>query len=206
MSDPSLADRPETYVDDRIETLRDQLYGEEVMVDTAVVDDVLVGISTHRVLMLAPDDAMGPVFQSVALPNVTGFVTGAGGKQAFGTRAIRTGIYSAVLLGAGNFVDLDGLIDPISPPSGAGIGGVLSLVDLLIQAIGLVDDGLVVLGLLALIASLYFVGRYLGSRDRYFEVTVAGGDHLRIPVGKGADPPIDRLEAAVEKASNASVS
>ncbi len=206
MSEPSLADRPETDSDDGIETLRDQLYGDEVMVDTAAIDDVLIGISTHPVLTLAPEATGGPVLQSVTLPNVVGFGMAAGGKQAFGTRAVRTGIYSVILLGADLFVDLEGLIDPISPPSGAGIGGVLSLVDLLINAIGLVDDGLLVLGLLALVATLYFAGRYLGSRDRYFEVTVAGGDHLRVPVGRGGNPPIDRLEAAVEKASNASVS
>lgn len=206
MSDPSLADRPETYIDEEVETLREQLYEGEIMVDSATVADTLVGISTHRVLTLAPEATERRAFRTVHLPNVEGFTTGIGGKAAFAGRAVRTGIYTVLLVGAGLVVDLEGLIEPVDAPAGVGIGSVLRLVDLLIAAISLVDEFLLGLGLLSLGVTAYFVVRYIVSRDRYFEVVVTGGDPLRIPIDRSVRPPVDRLEEAVEKASNASVS
>lgn len=204
MSDPSLADRPETYIDEDVETLDNQLYEGEIMVDTATVGETLVGISTHRFLSLPPETTDRRRFQSVALPNVRGFRTATGGKSAFRTRAIQAGIYTALLIGAGLMVDFQGMITAVEPPSGAGLEPVLNLVDLLIVSLGFVDELLLGLGLLALVVTVYYVGRFLGSRNRYFEVVIAGGDPLRIPLDAGARPPVDRLEEAVEKASNTS--
>lgn len=206
MSDPSLADRPETYIDEDIELLRSQLYEGELMIDTATVDELLIGISTHRLFALTGEDMAATTLQTVMLPNVVGFGTTTGGKQAYGLRTVRTGIYAVLLLGAGLFVDLEGLISPVAAPSGAGIGGVVSMVNLLIDLVALVDDVLLGVGLLSLVGALFFAARYLASRDRYFEVTVSGDEPIRIPIDAEARPPIDRLEEALEKASNASVS
>jgi len=205
MSDPSLADRPETYIDEDIELLRSQLYEGELMIDTATVDELLIGVSTHRLFALATQDRAEKTLQTVKLPNVEGFETSTGGKQAYGMRAVRTGIYAVLLLGAGIVVDLEGLITPVAAPSGAGIGGVMRMVDLLIELVALVDDILLGAGLLFLMGALFFVTRYLASRDRYFEVAVTGDDFIRIPITAEVRPPIDRLEEALEKASNASV-
>lgn len=204
MNDPSLADRPETYIDEEVETLDNQLYDGEIMVDTATVGETLVGISTHRLLSLTPETTDRRRFRSVALPNVQGFRTATGGMAAFRTRAIQAGIYTALLIGAGLLVDLQGMITTVEPPQGTGLGPVLNLVDLLIASLGFVDEFLLGLGLLALMVTVYYVGRYLGSRNRYFEVIIAGGDPVRIPLDAGARPPVDRLEEAVEKASNTS--
>ena len=205
MSDPSLADRPETYIDEDIELLRSQLYEGELMIDTATVDDVLIGISTHRLFALTAEEIDSTTLQTVMLPNVEGFETTAGGKQAYGIRAVRTGIYSVLLLGAGTFVDLEGLISPVTAPAGAGIGGVLTMVNRLIELVSFVDDALLVTGLVFLAGALFFTAKYLASRDRYFEVIVSGSETVRLPIDSEVRPPIDRLEEALEKASNASV-
>jgi hypothetical protein len=205
MSDPSLADRPETYIDEDIELLRSQLYEGEFMIDTATVDDILVGVSTHRLFALTAEEKDSTTLQSVMLPNVEGFETTAGGKQAYGLRAVRTGMYAVLLLGTGAIVDLDGLISPVATPAGAGIGGVLNMVNRLIELVSFVDEVLLGAGLLFLAGALFFAVKYLASRDRYFEVTVSGSEPIRIPIDSEVRPPIDRLEEALEKASNASV-
>lgn len=180
------------------------LYGGESLVDEASVDTARIAVTTHRVVALTPNGP-GARYQTVDRPNVTGVAVQSQGDLEDAVRAIRFGIYSAVLLGAGALIDLDGMIQPVDVPEGTGLGGVIGTVTMITQAFALIDDLLLAAGLVVLPIALFFCARYLRGRERNLEVGVAGDDPLRVPApdAGAAEAAATRIEAALETASNA---
>lgn len=181
------------------------LYGGEVLVSEAPVGDAQIAVTSHRVLALSPNGDV-PRFQALDRPNVAGVGVRTGGETEDLLGAVRFGVYAAILLGAGALLDFEGIIGPVEAPSGVGIGGVMSLLDTITRLLAMLDEGLLVGGLLLLMVSLFYVSQYLSGRQRYLEVSSHGDEPVRIPIGKHipTGAAIDRLETALGKASNAS--
>ena len=171
-------------------------YGGEELREVAVVRSGAVGLTSHRVLVLRPDGP-GARFRAVDRPNVTGIAVRTSGPTAHRDRAVTAAVAAGVLLVAGSLIDLGGFVEPVAAPEGMGIGGLLTLVDVLIAALGLLDEALLLIGLGALLWALGFLALYLRGRDRVLEITVAGDDPVRLPVAAGETTAADRLQGAM---------
>jgi hypothetical protein len=195
-------------------TLRSMCYDGERVVEGVGFDGGAVAVTSHRLLTLTPptDDEGGPAldgdssdatrFRAVALPNVTGVDVGSTGRTAHAYRAVRYGIYALVLLAASVLLNFDGLIRPIDAPAGTALGPVVGLVSLAAGALALVDDVLLITGLLVLAAALGFGGWYLRGRRQHVAVEVAGDDPVRLPAAgfDDAAAAATRLEGVVAEA------
>jgi len=177
-------------------------YAGESVLDTACVGGATVTVTSHRVLALTPSSD-GPTLQEAALPNVEDVELTSAGDLAHGWRAVRYGVYALALFGASFVVNFDGIAG-VEPPAQAGAGQVVSMAVAMTNILGLVDDALRVGAVMVLIGALGFAALYGYSRDRQLQVTVADGDHLRVPADGAARAAADRLGVALEKASNPS--
>lgn len=175
-------------------------YAGEELLATEPIGSGVVGVTTHRLLVLTPDGP-GARFRAVDRPNVTGVAVKTDGPTSHRDRGAQAGVVGIGLLLAGAFIDLGGLINPVESPSGVGIGGILSLIDVLIAALDLVDEALTIMGLLAVVVALGSLAWYLRGRERVLEIAVAGRDPYRVPIARTDSPAAERLEAALEEAA-----
>lgn len=183
-------------------TLPELLYaGEEGLAATEVAG-VKVAVTSHRLLVLAPDGgtADGSRFHAVHRPNVIGVRASAAGGGPYLTGALRFGLYAIVLLAAGILIDFDGMLDTVESPDASALSGVISVIRTITRLLTLVDDVLLALGVLAGIAALGLGALALNDRSRYLEVEVAGGEPIRVPVGRYHDieGAVTRIESALE--------
>lgn len=175
-------------------------YAGESVVDAVAVSGGTVGVTTHRVLALTPEGD-GPNLQAADRPNVESIGPGSAGDATHGVRAVRYGVYALALFGGSFLVGFDSM-EAVEPSTAAGAGEVVSMAMQLTNLLSLVDDVLRIAGVVALVAALGFAALYGHSRDRHLRVQVAGGDPIRVPIRRGEPARVDRLRAAVEKASN----
>lgn len=176
--------------------LRRWCYGGEELLAAEAVERGAVGVTSHRVLALTPDGA-GPRFRAVDRPNVTDIGVRSSGPTDHRARGAQAGVAALALLVAGAVIDLGGLVTPVEPPTGVGVGGLIALVNALLGALALVDEALTLLGLVALVVALASLGWYRSQRERVLEVGVAGGDPVRVPVGRNERTAADRLVQAL---------
>lgn len=169
--------------------------GEELLAGIAI-DGGAVGVTSHRVLVLTPDGP-GARLQAVHRPNVRGVDVVAGGPTDHLARGARAGVTGLILLVAGALVDLGGLVTPIDPPAGVGVGGLLSLVNAFLGALTLLDEALTLLGVLALVPAVASFWWYLREREHVLQVDVAGDDAVTVAVRKGERTVVDRLSQAL---------
>lgn len=171
-------------------------YGGEELIESVSVSAGAIGVTSHRLLVLTPE-ASDARFQAIDRPNVGGIAAQTSGPTGFRDRSVTMGAAAIVLLAAGSVIDLGDVVQPVDAPSGMGLGGFLGLIDVLIAALGLVDEVLILLGLGALLAALGSLVWYLRGRDRVIEIEVAGAEPVRIPIGRGETDTADRLRTAV---------
>lgn len=183
--------------------LQEFLYGGEDILTALTVNNVSVGVTTHRVL--AFDQPNSDIRLQTALrPNVTGVTTRTEGTKDTAFRAVRYGGYGLILLGAGLLLDLGSIMDPIDAPNGLGIGQVINLLNAFIQFLDYLDDLFTLVGIGLLGVGLAYLGVYLKSRSRFLEIGVAGSDPIRIPITSDVAFQREQLVEAVEKTSNTS--
>lgn len=183
-------------------TLSRLTYDGESIVDGVTVSGGTVAVTTHRVLTFTPD-AEGPNVSAVQRPNVDAVEVAAAGDEAHGRRALRYGVYAVVLYGGSYLVSFDS-VSSVEPTSAAGAGQVVSMAVAMTGLLSAVDDVLRYAGLVVLVVALVFAALYGRSRDRHLRIGVAGGDPVRVPMNGNEHAPVDRLTAALEKASNPS--
>jgi hypothetical protein len=155
----------------------------------AVVEagNATLAVTEQRLLALTPDSD-GANFRAVERPNVEAVTSGATGNATHLHRAIRPGILGCVLLGASQFVNLDGVAGA-STPEGTdqlGLGGLFALLELFLGFLALLDTLLLLGGLGLLCLALVLVAAYGHSRSRELRVSVAGDEDLRVPLDRSA--------------------
>jgi len=156
--------------------------GESVEVRTG---DERVGllVTTHRVLAVSPATE-GANYRAVDRPNVTGVSREAAGERRWlftGTKALVVGLVALV---AWSLVDLEGAIGGValSGRTGAVVGGqVLQLLALARTLASVLDDVLLVGGVLSVVAAISTFAAYYRSREERVRVSVAGDDDLALP-------------------------
>lgn len=174
--------------------LQDFLFAGETLDAATRVDNTTIGVSSHRVLAYGPDGD-GPALQTAHRANVTDIDISRTGRTTAGYRAVRAGVYTIILVGVGSLIELDSIMEPVTTPTGMGMGGVISLLNLLVQLIGYVDEVLLVAGLATALATCFFAARYLKSRDRVIEITRTGNEPLRVPIASRGHAAVDQLTA-----------
>ena len=177
------------------------LYDGETVTGRVEAGDARVVVTGQRVLAFTPD-AAGPAFRQVDRPNVVRVTTGHRGKSGLRDRALRWGIVGIVLVGAGLAFDMDALVGDVSLGGGAGsqigLGGVLGLMQTVLDLLSRLDEFLAVLGALVLALAVLAAGAWLLTRDPTIVLAVAGDDpDIHLPAGDDGPALAARLEAAI---------
>ncbi|WP_430505271.1 hypothetical protein [Haloparvum sp. PAK95] len=149
-----------------------------------------VVVTTHRVLAFTPGSD-GANFRAIDRPNVTGVRAGTRGNadQLRGAGVAGAGGLGALALGL--LLDLDSLVPKggvdLAGGSAAGIGGLLATIETLLRIVALLDDLLVFLGVVALLAAAVLVGVYWTRREPVLTIAVAGDDDVQVGWAAGDD-------------------
>ncbi|MFC7026659.1 hypothetical protein ACFQH8_02285 [Halomicroarcula sp. GCM10025710] len=106
-----------------------------------------------------------------------------------------------VLVGAGQVVSLDSMVEGISLGSGeaagaVGLGQMMGLLGGLLTLLAQLDDLMQLFGGLALALSVVVLGVYAWSRERVLVVGVAGGEDIVLSAPDDEDV-VDQVRAAV---------
>jgi hypothetical protein len=172
------------------------LYAGESLQEAAAWRSVGLAVTSHRVLASTPERD-GPNLRVYQRPNVTAVEetqVGPAGSLVAGAKWLVLGVALAV---AGAVLDLEGTMGSV-PESGAvgveWIGGVFGLFR---TAFALLDDVLLLVGLVGIVAGIGFVGWYLFRRETVLRLSVAGDADLDLPAS-GLRPETRRaIDAAL---------
>lgn len=170
-------------------------YEGEQLLDRVDFDGTQVVITTDRVLVLTPNGP-GRRLRSVYRANVTGVTSGVQSDPATGWRAVQAGVYTAVLLAGGSLVDLDGVVSGVDLSGLGGLGGGAVVLEQILSLLGLLDDLLLFAGVVSGIAAVALAAVYFWHREREFQIQIAGGDPVALPIG-GGTTAADRLRGAL---------
>lgn len=181
--------------------VEDLLYESESIEEVVDVNDARVVVTSHRVLTFTP--AMdGQNFEQVERPNVTGVSTSAIAPTKLAARAIRYGIYSALLMLAGIFIDFGGLIGGASFDSqslqGTGASGIAGTAQGMLSLFTQLDDLMRTIGALGLLVAVVIFAVYWLLRTPTLAITVAGDrEDLHVPRPDDPDLAVTALEEAI---------
>jgi hypothetical protein len=183
----------------RVEEL---LYDGETIRDTISVEHARVVVTSHRVLTITPDRD-GPNFQQVDRPNVVGVATGSDGNVALLGRGIRWTVIGLLMVGAGVLIDFESIVGSVNlTGSGAGqvgFGGILGVVQGMLNLLRQLDVVLQVLGALGALLGVLVLGVYLLGRESTLVIRVAGDEtsDLHLPRPGDSGSIVERLDAAI---------
>ena len=155
--------------------------GEDVEELLDVGPDRLV-VTTHRLLAFMPSGD-GSRFEAIHRPNVTGVELQSGGSPQHLERALKAGILGFFLIAGGATVSLDGMLTgsvDAAAASQTGVGDIIGFLGVLATILALVDDILLVTGLISFGVAAVATSIYLRSRDTDVVVRVAGGDDVHL--------------------------
>lgn len=174
----------------------DLRYEGEQLLDRVDFDGTRVVVTTDRVLVLTPNGP-GRRLRSVYRPNVTGVTSGIQSDPATGWRAVQAGVYTALLLAGGSLVELDGVVNAVDLGGLGGLGGGAAVLEQILSLLGLLDDVLLLAGAVSGIAAVALAVIYFWQREREFQIQVAGGEPVVLPIG-GGTTAADRLRRALQ--------
>ncbi|WP_336001152.1 hypothetical protein [Halorientalis halophila] len=162
------------------ERLRD---GERVETTVPVGDSGVV-VTSQRVFAFTPEGE-GPNFRAVERPNVENVSAGTTSTPDWLGYVGKAGLAGLVGVALGLTVDFEEFVDlGTIDAQGAGrlgMGGMLGLLQRLSAMLGMVDQVLLVGGLLSLALALGALGMYVESRTKTLQVAVAGDADLHVP-------------------------
>ncbi len=174
--------------------------GETVEDEIDVGDGASVVVTSHRVLAFKPR-LDGANFEQVDRPNVDGVSLSAMSRPNLASRGLELGLVGVVLLVGGTFVNLDSLVSGADISSGAagqiGVGGIVGMLQGVLDLLALLDEVMLVGGALFLLAALAFAGGYLYTRHPTLVVEVAGGQDIHLPRPTAGGEFRERLEGAL---------
>ncbi|MFC7248633.1 hypothetical protein ACFQJ5_02075 [Halomicroarcula sp. GCM10025324] len=185
---------------DWVERAGDLLYDGEAIETEVRVGSGGVVVTSHRLLAFTPDRE-GPNYRTVDRPNVEGVDVRTSGEGEFLEQGIKALVVGVVLVGAGQVVSLDSMVEGISLGSGeaagaVGLGQMMGLLGGLLTLLAQLDDLMQLFGGLALALSVVVLGVYAWSRERVLVVGVAGGEDIVLSAPDDEDV-VDQVRAAV---------
>lgn len=166
-----------------------------------------VAVTTHRVMAFSPH-ADGENFADADRPNVEGVERDEGGDAVWLQRGAKALVVGAIVVVAGAVVDMEAIVGDVSLTGAGrvGFGGVLEIIQGVLGFLAMLDDLLLLVGGIALLAAAASLGVYLQSRETTLRVAVAGGEDLTVPVEEWpAADVVGRLERAIAPAGGGAV-
>jgi len=172
--------------------------GEHVEREVDVGSGRLV-VTDRRLLAFTPEGD-GPNYRAIARPNVQHVEIAP--RSEFGH--VRNGVLYLVIglatIAAGALLETDNALQGVPTGPGASRLGVSSLISEAAYWIGLIDDGIVALGVVFALPAVYHAVRYQQSRRTVLSVGVAGDDDVDLPTERVDDPngAVERLRLALD--------
>lgn len=181
--------------------VEDLLYESESIEEVVDIDDARVVVTSHRVLTFTPK-MDGENFQQVERPNVAGVSTSAIAPTNLAARAIRYGMYSAMLMLAGVFIDFGGLIGGASFDTqslqGTGASGIAGMAQGMVSFFAQLDELMRTVGALGLLVAVAIFAVYWLLRTPTLAITIAGDrEDLHVPRPEDPDLTVTALEEAI---------
>lgn len=174
--------------------------GEQITEEIPFGDNAVV-VTTQRLLAFVPDSE-GANFHAIERPNVEEITRDSRGDAEWLGYVARGALAGIAGVGIGITVDFKSLVSFGSIDSETvgrtGMGGLLEILASISQALDMLNDILLVLGLLAFSVCLGAFGLYLESRMHGVWITIAGEGEIHVPAPKDADAAFTRLEQALE--------
>jgi hypothetical protein len=179
------------------EGFRGALRAEETLTETVQVGAAALGVTDRR--LLVRQDAE---IRAVDLTNVRAVRRRTLQDRGRLSAALQWGGLAAVLVAARAFAPLEGLVAPVEPPPGGGFEGLYEAVAVLVDALRYLDEAFLAVALLAIAWAGWQLVAFYRTREDVLEITVAGGDPVRLPP-PGDPTDVDRLRGAVSARSRA---
>lgn len=151
------------------------------------VGDNRVVVTNRRVLAFTPDGP-GKRYHTIDRPNVTDVGVHVRSSRLHLVNAGAALLVSALLIGAGRYLETDDVFGGIAGGRGASALGVGGFIETVNYWFGLVDDALLYGGLAVLLLVAFYAALYVRSRRKVIALSVAGGDDVDLPAGTVTDP------------------
>ena len=181
--------------------VEDLLYESESVEEVVDIDTARVVVTSHRVLTFTPE-MDGENFEQVERPNVTGVATSALSRTGLAAKSVRYGVYSAMLMLAGLFINFDSLIGDVQFDSqaaqGTGAGGIIGLAQGMLNFFARLDQFMQMIGALGLLVAVVIFAVYWLLRTPTLAIEIAGDrDDLHVPRPDDPDLAVTALEEAI---------
>lgn len=181
--------------------VKELLYESESVEEVLDYDDTRVVVTSHRVMAFTPE-MDGENFRQVDRPNVTGVTTGAQSRTALAARSIRYGIYGAILVLAGYFLNFEDFVGGVSLDAESaqqtGAGGVVQTTQGMLDFIANLDELMQTFGALALLVAVAVFAVYWLLRTPTMVISVAGDEaDIHVPRPDDAGEVAQKLEAVI---------
>lgn len=152
------------------------LYHGESVLDTLDVGSAQLVATSHRLVALNPaGEARVRTCERLNIDDVRPDTVA---DNRFAAPTVKALVAGAVLTVAGLLISFDGLLVPIDTASAPGFEGFVALLSLVMRSLALLDDLLLVSGLLSLVVGLGGLVWYLNSRTPVVRVHVVGNDDI----------------------------
>ncbi|MDZ7849906.1 MAG: hypothetical protein U5K70_03520 [Halodesulfurarchaeum sp.] len=176
------------------------LYAGETVLAKVAGHEAAIAVTSHRVLVFTPG-VEGPNVQTFHRPNVTGLSKRASGSGRWLRAGAKWLVLGVALTIVGSLIDLEGVLGNVSTEGTAGevdVGWIGGLFDLFSTVFALLDDVLLLGGILSSIAGLVFVAGYLKSRASVVTIEVAGEGDVDLPAAGFSDSDVGKLADAID--------
>lgn len=175
------------------------LYEGEEQVDTVIVADTRIVVTTQRLLVRPEGDGSGR--RVVDRANLGAIQVRVQSTRGYIWSGLQWGLLSLFLLGAWQVVPFSSLVRPIRQPSGVGLGGLFEAARTLVTLLGFLDEAFLIAGVLALVWAGVRFAQYGRSRERCLEIEVTGADPVQLPTPEN-DTVVTRLRELLASESN----
>lgn len=158
-----------------------------------------VVVTSHRVLAFTPEGD-GANYRAIERPNVEDAALQTIGNTGWLEYVLKGGLAGVAGVGIGytmdfgNFFSMDSITG--SGASQVGMGGMLQVLAQINRLLDMLDDALLVGGLLGFVIALGALGMFVESRTRYLVIEVAGEEAVQVPAaGDVGDAPAQLRDA-----------
>ena len=187
-----------------VERARDLLHNNESIREEVRIGSGGVVVTNQRLLVFTPEQS-GANFRQVDRPNVESVKRHTSGDRKFLMPGLKAGILGLVMVAFGYVFNFDEFAESIALDGGTGaagavgVGGLLGMMQTVIELFALLDEGLRIVGGLALAVSAVALSVYVWSRDDRLVVSVAGESDIELAADDDIDDDLlDRLRTAID--------
>jgi len=179
------------------DAFRGALRDDETLTETVQVGAAAIGVTDRRLLVRQETG-----IRAVDRTNVRTVRRRTLQDRGRLSTALQWGGLAAVLLAARAFAPLESLVAPVEPPPGGGFEALYEAVGVLVDGLRFLEEAFLAVAVLALGWAGWRLVTFYRTREHVLEITVAGGDPVRLPP-PGDPTDVDRLRGAVAAPSRA---